>query len=120
MKVGRIDLNQVGVHTTSQLTNFHGTVNAAYLVQNPSYNYKWVDSSIGTIVHNAVKIKNTGGEFYYIGRAQVNGRIRIGVVYVSSGLNYPGDDGLKHYLGEYQVLVCDPEPDCPCGKLILI
>lgn len=116
MKVGRIELNLAGVHTTSQRESLHSVVNASYLVQNPGYNYKWVDSKIGTVVPNAVTLENPEGGFYYIGRIQVNGRIQIGAVFLLSGMNYPGDDGLKHYVNEYQVLVCDPEPGCACGN----
>jgi hypothetical protein len=107
-----------GAHLLKSGKPYLQETGAFYLVDNPSYNYYWVDYSPSTIVPNVVKIRATGANSpnSFVGRLQEDGQTKIGFVSQLLGLLFLGSDNVKKVATNYQVLACDPKPVNLCSK----
>ena len=75
-----------------------------YLALNPACTYRWVASSSGDIVSNAIEI--TSVKTSYIGRKFALGSMHVGKVLLGSRMFF-GLDGIGYSTNTYEVLVCD-------------
>jgi hypothetical protein len=86
-----------------------------YLVDNPKYTYRWVDSD-GSVPSNAVPIRNDIGPMtLLIARVKINGHMRIGKFAYPVGV-ISDDNGIDVYYDNFEILVCDPVPKYQCGE----
>ena len=92
---------QTGLYIESNKTERLITINVEYYANNRSCDYKWVPSSGGKVVVNAVGV--FGVKKYYIGRVVARGSLQLGKVALGSKLFY-APDGVA---SSYEVLVCN-------------
>lgn len=90
-----------------------------FLADNPNYHYYWAEASEAISYSNAVSISlsGSGGFVVSIGRLQIDGQTRIGLYHETPGLLFVGSDGIARNALHAQILLCDPKPANPCGKL---
>ena len=108
---GRLFVETVGSNAAGLYVEFGAaerkiTTNIEYYVNNPSCAYKWVVSSNGAVVANAVQV--VGTKTYYIGRVYDQNTLNVGKVLPGSKLFY-GNNGLGFFKTAYEVLVCERE-----------
>lgn len=106
MTPGRLIPQTVGTKTPGVYIEFNGierqlTTNIEYYAKNPKCNYKWVPSSNGATVPNA--ITSTSSVTYYVGRVSAGGSLHIGKVFVSLYMIYEAGVVVR----SYEVLVCE-------------
>ncbi|KAG5667240.1 hypothetical protein PVAND_015230 [Polypedilum vanderplanki] len=110
---GRLQINPPGI----ELCNVGGpgyflndSSQIWYLYNDKHHNYKWVDSSDGKVVENAIEVgEDALGYLLYIGKIQKKDEpVIIGVVVPFMGVMYYVDhDGIsKKTTTDYQVLTC--------------
>ena len=92
---------QAGLYIEAQKTERLITSNVEYYSKNQSCVNKWVPSSNGQAVGNAVEV--FGVKKYYIGRVVARGSLQLGKVVLGSRLFY-APDGVA---SSYEVLVCN-------------
>ncbi|KAG5669018.1 hypothetical protein PVAND_016920 [Polypedilum vanderplanki] len=83
-----------------------------YLVKNSSYNYKWISSTRGEKVKNALILHKEGFSPFYIGMTNINSNLVIGKVLPNKGLLYLDPvSGKSQATDSYNVLTCtSPDP----------
>jgi hypothetical protein len=89
------------------------------LKNNEKQNYYWIDWNDSFLPPNAVISEMKGITFYPIARANKDGRAVLGTISQKNPgmILYPDERGILAKSSGYQILVCDPEPAHPCGKL---
>lgn len=122
-KPGRIQTtNPSGIAITANGRGNFIRNESYYLYKNPKYTYSWVSSFGDSEVANAVIVKpqESGLMKYYIGRAQIDGQMRVAPVTLTVGFLHERSDGLEHYMTNFEVLTCEPTPKNPCSKFLFI
>jgi hypothetical protein len=107
-----------GAHLSNSGKKVFQETGAFYLVDNPSYNYYWVDSNSDMSHPNAVTFRAGGANSLSasFGRIQVDGQMNIAFAWTTLGLTLFGSDGVEQVAKSYQILVCDPKPVNLCSK----
>lgn len=98
---------KVGVYIELNSDEFVITSKLEYYSKNPSCYYKWVPSSDGKTVVDAVETV-TGSIIYYVGRVFAHGSLQVGKVFVTRGMFY-AHNGRGYKVLTYEVLICDCE-----------
>lgn len=75
-----------------------------YLVKNENDTYKWVASSAGKYVRNALRNQEDGK--FLIGKVQFDDKIYIGAIEAGRVLTFIDHRGLKQTSKNYEVLTC--------------
>jgi hypothetical protein len=93
---------KAGLYVESNGSEYYVTSNVEYLVKDPKCNYKWVPSSNGDPVANAIEF--TSNLRFYVGRVSNGNSVEVGKVVVEQGggMNY-GNGKLTY---SYEVLIC--------------
>lgn len=86
---------------------YHITENLEYYAKEPTCDYKWVKSSFGGVVSNAVEYDYSLKKFY-IGRSSDK---KIGKVVLLYKKMYFSHEGKEYERDFYDVLVCDEKVD---------
>lgn len=85
----------------------HITSGFEYFAKEPSCSYKWVKSSDGKIIQNAIQY-SSNGELFYVGRVFTNDSWLVGKVSLKwNKMHY----GKGSEVTSYEVLVCDDVED---------
>ena len=105
---GRLAIKTVCTKTPGVYVEFDGierqiTTNIEYYAKNPKCNYKWVPSSNGATVSNAIMIQTINSVTYYVGRVLAGGSLHVGKVFLNYKMIY--ESGLV--TSTYEVLVCE-------------
>ena len=105
---GRLVPQTVGTRTPGVYVEFNGlerqiTTNIEYYAKNLTCNYKWVASSNGAIVANAISFLSFDSTTYYVGRVIAGGSLHLGKVLVTLNMIY--ENGT--IASSYEVLVCE-------------
>lgn len=81
-----------------------------YLVKNPQYNYKWVNSSQGEDVENQILVsRRMEGGFWRVGRV-IEGEFTYIAKIFPGGAHYENGDGREMMADNgYQILTCTPD-----------
>lgn len=87
-------------------SEYHITDNIEYYAKEPSCAYRWVNSSKGADVPNAVNF-TSGFHTLYIGRVDFRGAKEVGKVALLYKKMYVAFEGKEYEQSEYEVLVCD-------------
>jgi hypothetical protein len=123
MRIGRVQVYQPGrgVHLGLAGRPFFLNKGGFYLVDNPNYNYYWVDSAPMVFHSNAVAVKIGGGSKLSdtVARIQIDGKTDIGINTQVKGAFFFDGNGNEFVASNFQVLVCDPKPVNPCSKFQL-
>lgn len=98
---------KAGVYVELSLEEHLITTKIEYYARNSICNYKWVPSSNGEIVTNAVETQAVSESIiYYVGRVSANGSLHVGKVLVSQQMYY-GSNGKAYEAASYEVLICE-------------
>ncbi|KAG5667260.1 hypothetical protein PVAND_015248 [Polypedilum vanderplanki] len=116
--IGRIQISPqsaAGLYYIDDRKNevlFDNSNETEYLVQNPSYTYKWVPSRSGVKVVNALELHKEGHRPFYIGMTRINDNVVVGKVRPGDGLFFIDPvTGKQRSVNSYNVLTCtSPEP----------
>lgn len=103
---GIINLNnQMDFSHAGKLMSSHDDIE--YLVKSEDVNFKWIKSSDGLKVDNAVFLDDC--ESLYIAKSGDEGeKIHVGALSRSiGGLHYTDDDGNAKFTSDYEILVYD-------------
>lgn len=94
----------VGLYIEHSHNEHRITSNVEYYAKEPTCNYKWVPSSKGEAVVNAVQYNGTT-HIFYVGRTFASNSMEVGKIHLGEPrLHY----GKGHQIELYEVLVCDP------------
>lgn len=112
---GRIQTSSpYGLYHPSAWSIHHITTGVEYLVNNPNYDYSWVDSTNGEFVENAVIPGYTPGrDMWYVGRIKEGDFTYLGKVHRGAKMHYEDANDAEIPTACYQVLVCTPSYECP-------
>lgn len=83
------------------------TSGVEYYAKEPTCDYKWVPSSNGQVVRNAVEFTSSSYTFY-VGRAFLQGSTQVGKVTLEHRVMYYAFAGKGHATASYEVLICEP------------
>ncbi|CAG9798215.1 unnamed protein product [Chironomus riparius] len=106
---GRIQtVNPPGLYHVSFGKIHHIPKGVEYLVKNPNYDYKWISSSNGEYVENAISPGYTPGlELHFVGRMKIDGRTYYGKVLPNVGMYYEDGNQKEVLASQYQIIVCN-------------
>lgn len=95
--------NGIGLYMEFGRAERYFATNFEYYAKEPTCNYKWVQSSNGEVISNAVQYEETSFTFY-VGKAV--GTVEVGKMALELGTLYYG----KGFSTQtYEVLVCEPK-----------
>lgn len=109
-KAGVYYLNQLNLKTAFD----NSPHTAEYLVKNPNYHYKFVQSRNGVKVHNALGLHREGNQSFYIGIARILENTYVGKVIPGEGLVFIDKNDNRVIITSYEVLTCT-SPDVANG-----
>lgn len=102
---GMIDLNK-GIEFLYGGMKMLATENVEYLKKSDEVTYKWLQSSNGSKVENAVLVGGCGSD--YISKIDIGSVFSVGGLSRSSGgIHYTNNDSMAAFSSNYDVLVCD-------------
>ncbi|XP_070492432.1 uncharacterized protein [Chironomus tepperi] len=105
---GRIQTSDpAGLYHVSAWSVHHIVNGVEYLVKNPNHEYKWIASTDGQYVEDAVSPGYTPGRgVSFVGRTKIDGRTYYGKVIPTAGMHY--EDGNKREVAtkKYEILTC--------------
>jgi hypothetical protein len=96
----------VGLYIEYALKEHFLTSNIEFYAKEPNCNYKWIPSSNGQDVTNAVQFKNDSYTFY-MGRAFLHGSTQVGKVVLDHRVMYFAFGGKGFATATYEVLTCE-------------
>lgn len=99
--------SSVGLYVEYALKEHLLTSNIEFYAKEPNCFYKWVPSSNGQDVTNAIQFKNDSYTFY-IGRAFLQGATQVGKVLLEHRVLYFAFMGRGYSSAVYEVLLCEP------------
>lgn len=100
-------VRKAGLYIEHSYINHLITLNVEYYAKNPACNYKWVESSNGQTIFNAVNY-NSDGYTMYVGRIFDDDSWHVGKVPIETGIIYYGEGKSS---ARYEVLVCEEIPE---------
>lgn len=95
----------VGVYVEFNYQEHFLTSNIEYYAKDENCNYKWVPSSKGEHLKDAVEYKS-GPYTFYMGRAFLHGSMQVGKVTLEAGTMYYAFGGKHNKVDSYEVLIC--------------
>lgn len=100
------DVYGAGLYFEHSHIEHYLTTGIEYYAKEDDCNYKWVPSTGGEIVPNAIQFRSSPYTFY-VGRTNSFNSIQVGKVTLEHHVMYYGYGGKGHSTPNYEVLVCN-------------